>query len=318
MVGHLKTKGERKMAVELIYTKKGTPYIDQYNKTAKKMATERTAYRKDQANLRDAFRKQTNESQTDDINKSNQQYDASGRQNYVNYMQAQRRLPSELNALGIRGGASESSLIRLGNTYGTNVANNESARGTALAGIKQTYAQKLADYDRDYRTTLADYDKDYNSRLASAYATAYQNQINWEREQQQKDLEYFSGAIEGLYGDTASYDSLISQLEASSDPNKEYKIMLARKARQTLVDKLAEQSYSSGGGGGGGYSYGGGGGGGYSYYDDSSSGGGSSSSSSSRRSSGGSSRRSSGGGGGNKYTRAANRVLSRSNWFTRG
>ena len=274
------------MAVSLIYTKKGTPFMDQYKKTAEKMKTERTTYRKDQANLRDAFRKQTNESQTNDINKSNEQDDASGRQNYVNYMQAQKRLPGELNALGIRGGASESSLIRLGNTYGTNVATNEAARGSALAGIKQTYAQKLSDYDRDYRTTLADYDRDYNSRLASAYATAYQNQINWEKEQQQKDLEYFSGAIEGLYGDTASYDSLISQLEASSDPNKEYKIMLARKARQTLVDKLAEEYYSSGGGGGG---YSSGGGGGYSYggggdYSSSGGGGGSSSTKSSARS----------------------------------
>ena len=245
------------MAVQLIYTKKGTPYIDQYNKTAEKMKTERTAYRKDQANLRDAFRKQTNTEQTNDINKSNEQYDTSGRQNYVNYMQAQRRLPSELNALGIRGGASESSLIRLGNTYGTNVANNEAARGTAIAGINQAYEKGLSDYDREYQTSLSDYDRDYNSRLASAYATAYQNQINWEREQQQKDLEYFSGAIEGLYGDTASYDNLIASLQKSSDPNKEYKIMLARKARQTLLDKIGE---SSGGGGGGGYSYGGGGG----------------------------------------------------------
>jgi hypothetical protein len=210
------------------------------------------------------------------VTTTNQNYDKSAKQNYINYMQAQKRLPSELNALGIRGGASESSLIRLGSNYGTNVANNESARGTAIAGINQAYQKGLSDYDREYQTTLSDYYRDYNSRLASAYATAYQNQINWEKEQQQKDLEYFSGAIEGLYGDTESYDNLIAQLSASKDPNKEYKIMLARKARQTLLDKIGE-SY---GGGGGGYSYGGGGGyGGGSYYSDSgsSSGGGGSS-----------------------------------------
>lgn len=253
------------MAVQLIYTAKGQPYIDQYNETAKKMATERDTYRKDQANLRDAYRKQATAERDTSVNTTNQNYDKSAKQNYINYMQAQKRLPSELNALGIRGGASESSLIRLGSNYGTNVANNESARGTAIAGINQAYEKGLSDYDREYQTTLSDYDRDYNSRLASAYATAYQNQINWEREQQQKDLEYFSGAIEGLYGDTASYDALIAQLQASKDPNKEYKIMLARKARQTLLDKLGEMS--GGGGGGGGYSYGGGGGGygGYAY-----------------------------------------------------
>lgn len=270
------------MAVSLIYTKKGTPFIDQYNETAKKMAVERNTYRQGQKDLRATFREQAGKDREADIKKSNEQYDASGRQNYINYMQARKRLPSELSALGIRGGASESSLIRLGNTYGSNVASNEAARGTANAGIKQTYATKLADYDRDYQTSLSDYDKDYNARLTSAYTTAYQNQIQWEKEQQQKDLEYFSGVIEGLYGDTDKYDTLIAQLQKSDDPNKEYKIMLAQKAKQTLIDKQRE-SYS-GGGGGGGYSYGGGGGGGY-YYEDS--GGGSSSSSKAKATSSG-------------------------------
>ena len=71
--------------------------------------------------------------------------------------------------------------------------------------------------------------------------TAKQNQIQYDTEQRQKDLEYFSGAIEGLYGDPAQYDALIAQLQASNDPNKEYKIMLANKAKQTLNDKIAEQ-----------------------------------------------------------------------------
>ena len=253
------------MAVTLVYTKKGTPYIDQYNETAKKMATERDAYLKDQSALRDAYRKQATTERNQNVATTNQNYDSSAKQNYINYMQAQKNLPSELNALGIRGGASESSLIRLGSNYGTNVASNEAARGTAIAGLNQAYEKALSDYDTQYQTTLSDYNRDYNSRLASAYATAYQNQIAWEKEQQQKDLEYFSGVIEGLYGSTESYDKLIASLKKSSDPNKEYKIMLAQKAKQTLVDKLAEQAASSGGGGGG-YSGGGGygGGGGYS------------------------------------------------------
>lgn len=257
------------MAVTLIYTKSGQPFIDQYNETEKKMATERDTYRKDLSSIRDAYRTQAATERDNSITTTNKNYDNSARQNYINYMQAQKRLPNELNALGIRGGAAESSLIRLGSNYGTNVANNESARGTAIAGINQAYEKGLSDYDREYQTSLSDYDRDYNSRLASAYATAYQNQINYEREQQQKDLEYFSGAIEGLYGDTASYDALIAQLQASNDPNKEYKIMLARKARQTLLDKIGDYY----GGGGGGYSYGGGGGG-YSYGGSSGGGGG--------------------------------------------
>ena len=116
----------------------------------------------------------------------------------------------------------------------------------------------LNDIRKAYAQQIADYDKDLNSRLVEAEATARQNQLNWEREQQEKDLQYFSGAIEGLYGTTQAYDTLISQLQASADPNREYKIMLALKAKQSLAEKLAQaaaknaaNASSSGGSGGG-------------------------------------------------------------------
>lgn len=218
-----------------IYANTATPYLDSYKKLA---GAYQTQAKTDLANMetkREA-----------DITKSNAGYDNTAKQNYINYMQAQKRLPSQLNAMGIRGGATESSLIRLGTNYGTNVANNESARQGALDAIRQAYAQQVADYN-----------KDLNERLAQAQATAEQNQINWEREQLDKDLQRFSGVIEGLYNDRGSYEALIKQLQASNDPNKEYKIMLATRAMNQL-----SASSSGGGGGGGGYrrSYGGGGG----------------------------------------------------------
>ena len=218
---------------KLVYTNTATPYMDSYKKLADAYQAQAKT---DVANM---------ESRRDtDLTKSNAGYDNTARQNYINYMQAQKRLPSQLNALGIRGGASESSLLRLGTNYGTNVANNETARTAAANDIRNAYAQQIADYN-----------KDLNERLAQAQATAEQNQINWEREQLEKDLQYFSSAIEGLYSDRSSYQNLINKLAASNDPNKDYKIMLATRAMNALA--------SSGGGGGGGYSrsYGGGGGG---------------------------------------------------------
>ena len=220
---------------KLVYTNTATPYLDSYKKLADAYQTQAKTDIANMETKRDA-----------DITKSNAGYDNTAKQNYINYMQAQKRLPSQLNAMGIRGGASESSLIRLGTNYGSNVATNESARQNALDAIRQAYAQQVADYN-----------KDLNERLAQAKATAEQNQINWEREQLDKDLQRFSGVIEGLYNDRGSYAALIKQLQASNDPNKEYKIMLATRAMNQLAS-------SGGGGGGGGYSksrsYGGGGG----------------------------------------------------------
>lgn len=220
---------------KLVYTNTSTPYLDSYKKLANQYNEQAKT---DIANM--------NTRQTEDLNKSNAGYDNTARQNYINYMQAQKKLPSQLNAMGIRGGASESSLVRLGTNYGTNVASNETARQTAANDIRNAYAQQIADYN-----------KSLNERLAQAEATAQQNQIQWERERLEKDLQYFSGAIEGLYKDKSSYQKLIDQLKASKDPNKDYKIMLATRAMNML-------SSSGGGGGGGGSrgysrSYGGGG-----------------------------------------------------------
>lgn len=215
---------------KMIYTNTATPYLDSYKKLADAYNAQAKA---DVANME--TRRDT------DLTKSNAGYDQTAKQNYINYMQAQKKLPSQLNSMGIRGGASESSLIRLGTNYGSNVASNEAARQSAADSIRQAYAQQIADYN-----------KDLNERLAQAQATAEQNQINWEREQLEKDLQYFSGAIEGLYNSKSGYQKLIAQLQASNDPNKDYKIMLATRA----MNQVAAAAKKSGGGGGG-RSYGG-------------------------------------------------------------
>lgn len=217
---------------KMIYANTATPYLDSYKKLADAYNAQAKA---DVANME--TRRDT------DLTKSNAGYDQTAKQNYINYMQAQKKLPSQLNAMGIRGGASESSLIRLGTNYGSNVASNEAARQSAADSIRQAYAQQIADYN-----------KDLNERLAQAQATAEQNQINWEREQLEKDLQYFSSAIEGLYNSKSGYQNLIAQLQASNDPNKDYKIMLATRAMNQVA--AAKKS-----GGGGGRSYGGYGGG---------------------------------------------------------
>ena len=142
-------------------TESKTPYMDMYNE-----------YARQQQGIRDAYRAQITADRDAALNASNAEYDNSARQNYINYMQAQKRLPSELNALGINGGASESSLLRLGTNYGSNVASNESARNAALAGIRQQYMDKLASYDEEW-----------NNKLAQAYLTAAENQLKWEQEQ---------------------------------------------------------------------------------------------------------------------------------------
>ena len=172
------------MAEKFAYANSKTPYMDMYRD-----------YANQQQNIRNAYRNQIMADQNAAINSSNAEYDNSARQNYINYMQAQKRLPSELNAMGIRGGASESSLIRLGTNYGSNVASNEASRNSAIAALRQQYADKLASYDEEW-----------DNKLQQAYLTAVENQLKWEQEQ--KDAKGSSGGGGGGgYSRRSSYRS---------------------------------------------------------------------------------------------------------------
>lgn len=205
----------------------GSPYAEIYNQ-----------YAKQQGNLRDQFVKQLETNKTNDTNKSNANYDNTAKQNYIKYMQQSRQLPESLNALGVNGGAAESSLIRLKTNYGNNIATNEANRNTAINDINNNYANKLTSYDEEFQ-----------NKLNTAYLTQMENQRKWEQEQREKDLQYFANSITGRFKTAGEYQTLINQLSSSSDPNKDYKIALAQQAMNALAG-----TSGSGGGGRGGYS----------------------------------------------------------------
>lgn len=178
-----------------------------------------------------------------DTSKLNSTYDTSSKQNYLNYMQNQKALPSQLQKLGVNGGASESALLRLNTAYGNNIANNESARNTALSELANTYEKEWGDYLNEY-----------NTNLTNARTKAQENDIAYQRELDERDVQRFAASITGRFRSIKSYKNLINKLRKSNDPNKNYKIALAQQAMSALQ---AEKAKSSGGGGGGyGSSYG--------------------------------------------------------------
>lgn len=190
---------------------------------------------------------------------TNANYNDTARQAYVNYMRNQRALPSQLEALGVRGGATESGLLNLFNNYGNEHAANEQQRAAELA--KNQY-----NYDDAYFKAKQALDDD----LALQQQTAINNQMNAYKD----ELTTFQASI-AKYPTTAKgyekYTKEIEKLKKSKDPLRKYKIDLLKQQRATQFPdgKPADTSASSGGsggggGGGGGYSrsYGGGGGGG--------------------------------------------------------
>ena len=200
---------------------------------------------------------------------TNANYDNSARQAYVDYMRKQRALPSQLQALGVRGGATESGLLNLYNAYGTEHAANEQQRGADLTSNKQAYDDAIAKLAADRSQYLMDYEKD----LAAQKQQAINNQIN----EYNNEITRFSSSV-AQYPTTEdgykAYEAWIANMEASNDPLKDIKIALIRQQMATQFPEGPDNiggGGSGGGGGGGGYRRGGYGGG-YGSGSDSSSG----------------------------------------------
>lgn len=214
-------------------------------------------YANDAAAQRNLYNQQFN-SNTSNLSKTLQQnnattnanYDNNARQAYVDYMRKQRALPSQLQALGVRGGATESGLLNLYNAYGTEHAANEQQRAAELGTNQQAYDDAYAKLVADRTQYLMDYEKD----LAAQKQQAINNQIN----EYNNEITRFSSSV-AQYPTTKDgykqYEAWIANMEASSDPLKDIKVALIRQQMATqFPDGNPNGSGSGGSGGGGGYS----------------------------------------------------------------
>lgn len=168
---------------------------------------------------------------------TNSNYDNSARQAYVDYMRRQRALPTQLQALGVRGGATESGLLNLYNSYGTAHAANEQQRNADLTSNQTAY-------DDAYNTAYQQYLSDLNEQKQ----TALNNQIN----EYNNEVTRFSSTVAQYPSTKAGYQKYqdwIKNLEKSSDPLKDIKIALVR---QQMASQFPNGNPGGGSGGSGG------------------------------------------------------------------
>ena len=175
-----------------------TPYTNIYNKYAQYEKASRDAYVSGLGNQLKA-----------DQGTTNAQYNNNARQYYIQNMQAQKSLPSQLANNGLTGGASESAVIRMNNAYGQNLANNESGRATSLNNLQTTYNNNVAEYDRAYK-----------DKLSKAYQTSMENQLKYEQEQNKLDLQYFANSVANRYNSSKAWKKAIARMKKSNEPNK--------------------------------------------------------------------------------------------------
>ena len=121
--------------------------------------------------------------------KINDQYKSSAAQAYVNKMIQQRDLPQRMAALGLTGGASETSQLKLNTMYGNNMNDLTKQRDSSTNDLNLRIANARAEGDNalgtirnNFALQMAQAQAEYNERLAEA---ELQRQI-WEAEQAAK------------------------------------------------------------------------------------------------------------------------------------
>ena len=108
----------------------------------------------------------------------NSNYDNSAREYYRLYKTQQKQLPETLSRLGVTGGASESSQLKLLNSYSDNLYKNESARNNQLAGI-----------NADYNNQIAENSINAANNMANSYLQLAQQQLSYKRQDEQAEKE---------------------------------------------------------------------------------------------------------------------------------
>ncbi len=173
----------------------------------------------------DTYKKNVDSVQNSAISAANSQYEAgklavdnsykdAAKAYYNQYLKEKKALPQQLAALGITGGAAESSLIELGNNYLSNLNQAQIQKNQSMADLEAQKAGALADAERNkanaendiarlaYEKMLSD--RDFEMSQRQYLDNAWLNTQNFNENVRMNDYqkEYQQKAYEDTRADT--------------------------------------------------------------------------------------------------------------------
>ncbi|MBR6608632.1 MAG: hypothetical protein IKK99_00270 [Oscillospiraceae bacterium] len=113
----------------------------------------------------EAAKKQREAALNASLDANNQAADKSLKEAYIAYMLGKRNMPQELKAMGISGGATETTLADAHNTYMNNRFGIEEGRNDANAIARRDYDTGVNSDYVDYLAAVSDVDNDYANRM---------------------------------------------------------------------------------------------------------------------------------------------------------
>ena len=193
----------------------------------------------------DTYKKNVDSAQSSAISAANAQYEAgklsvdnsykdAAKAYYNQYLKEKKALPQQLAALGITGGAAESSLIELGNNYLNNLNQAQIQKNQAMADLEAQKAGVLADAEMNranaendiarmaYEKMLGDRDFDMQKRQYldnSWLSTKGFDENKRMNDYQIEDAMYQRGLTERAYNDQQTQLAYERALEAVNTGN---------------------------------------------------------------------------------------------------
>lgn len=151
------------------------PYESYYNKMASMYEKQLAEEKARQEQLRQARINAANTVYNTSKENLNNATDSSLRQAYIKHMQDQKALPQQMQAFGMSGGATETTLANMKNAYGNNRTSimNENLAQQRL--IEQDRANAIANAEADAANYEASAVRDYNNGLINLYQSALSN-----------------------------------------------------------------------------------------------------------------------------------------------
>lgn len=133
-------------------------------------------------NSADQFAAQAEKNRAAQIGAAQQQQQSALKQAYIQRAQNQKALNQNLAASGIRGGATESSNLRLANQYGQAVGAANTDYANSVNQINQNIDQSIFDYRQDMAARAEEYRQNQANARWQAEREDYANKFNAARE----------------------------------------------------------------------------------------------------------------------------------------
>ena len=132
------------------------------------------------------FTENANKQRQAQLGEAQNQQQAALRQAYITKMQNQQNLNKNLAAQGIRGGATETSNLRLANQYGTSVAAANTDYTNSVNTINRNIDQSIFDYQQDMAARAEEYRQNTAKERWNAAREDYANRYKAAQEAEEK------------------------------------------------------------------------------------------------------------------------------------